>query len=106
MDKHSMSDLAFLTRVTVLGLVGLVGICSTVVTCVNRIEFVGQQAQIEQLRKDVLRTKTGQNEDVIGQVTQINRDLAECKRWRSIWWSRPFYSPRCEEVAFVEIPDK
>lgn len=70
----------------------------------NHVALPGQLAEIEQLRADSAVVDLAQAEDVIGQVTQWNQDIATKRAWNDIWWAGWMIPDEWSSVELIEVP--
>ena len=70
----------------------------------NHAAVAGHLADIEQLRHDAALVDPAQAEDVIGQVTETNRWLAETKVGNHQWWIGWAIPDEWDAVELIEVP--
>lgn len=70
--------------VVVLGVIGFIMLIGAIAA---RIDAVGDQAEIEQLRADIQTVGCIASEDVFGQATQWNQKIASKKSYNRRWWA-------------------
>lgn len=93
-------EVAFIGGVLLAFVLGSIGL----IRGIQELSVPGEIAKIEQLRKDMGRVASGENEDVIGQVTQWNQEIMSAKRYRMVWWGRICTPEEWESVNVIEIP--
>lgn len=69
----------------------------------NQADWVSQSAKIEQLRSDAKRVDAKMAEDVAGQVTAINQEIASAQRWRKTIIG-VFFPSGWDNVKFIDMP--
>lgn len=90
-----------------LGIVAfLLGVFLTIPALVNYSQFISEQAQIEQLRHDVRRVDVAESEDVIGQVTQANQNIADWQRWNRVPFAQLFIPNGWDHMKPIELPER
>jgi PhoPQ-activated pathogenicity-related protein len=73
---------------------------------IERLSFPGKVAEIEQLRADVQRVTAAESEDVIGQVTQWNQEIASYQRYNRTWYADLLTPDGWDSVAMIVIPER
>lgn len=71
----------------------------------EQVNLPGRLAKIEQLRIDASHTKIGNNEDVIGQVTQWNQTIRSKQAYNKKWWAAITIPNEWDDVKLIEIPE-
>lgn len=71
---------------------------------INHASLPGNLADIEQLRTDASDVDPAQAEDVIGQVVEKNRWLAETQALNQTWWFGWTIPDDYDQVPFIEVP--
>lgn len=93
--------ISFLEAFTASALVSVIA----VVSLSRHLQFRGDLAAIESLRRDVARTGCSVGEDVAGQVAEWNQRLATCRAWNRTWWTDWYYPDGCDAVQPIAMPD-
>lgn len=70
----------------------------------NHASLPGHLADIEQLRQDAAGVDPQQAEDVIGQVAERNRWLAQTQALNDTWWFGWTIPDEYDTVPFIEVP--
>jgi Flp pilus assembly protein CpaB len=70
----------------------------------NHTRYVSRSAEIGQLRRDVTRVNVAESEDVIGQVTQANQEIARWQRWNSVPLINLLVSDGWDRETLIELP--
>ena len=76
------------------------------VAVIQRLAFPGTLAAIEQLRGDALTVDSSEAEDVIGQVTEFNQNIAAQKAFNRTWWAGPLTPDGWDEVKPIPVPTR
>ena len=91
------------------GLAGVVLIVASVFCFVfagvNRYDFNPMVARVEAVRSAVDRLGCKASEDVVGQATVINAELASKKLWNKRWIADPFIPDGIDLVLPIYIPE-
>jgi len=90
--------LIFLACVFAIGGILVVGFI------VARLQFPGQLAQIEQLRRDSAKVQASASHEVMGQVAKCNQAIASAKRYRALWWSGWLVPKGWDDVQEISMP--
>jgi len=89
----------------ILGMVVFLAVTVTGAIRVARaLELPGAEARIEQLRSDIGRVSGAFGEDVLGQVTEVNQQIAANKQYRKFWWGRMVIPAGWDRIESIEIP--
>lgn len=101
-----MSGASVVTGVVATVLVGalLLGSCAGLGYVVGEGEAAGKLPEIEAVRADAAVVDPAQAEDVIGQVTEVNRDIASARALNATWWAGWFISDRWDDVEPIPVP--
>ena len=62
-----------------------------------------EMAEIGALRQDIKKLSKD-NEDVIGQATEINRKIARMQRLNNLWWADLIVPDEWEDVKPIAMP--
>ena len=84
----------------------LVLVFALVVASAMRLEYVSTVAEIEQLRADVQRVDIAESEDVIGQVTTMNRIIARWQRQNEIPIFCLLVPNGWRDIVTIELPER
>ena len=95
-----------LLSVTGLFIVIVFGLIFILVSIINHLAFYGHSARIEQLRKDMKNVSIQASEDVMGQVTKWNQDIANMKVYNKFWWADLFIPDAWNDVEFINIEER
>lgn len=98
MIRDNLFELVF---IGVIGFV-LIGVPSVLL----RFEYVSSEASIDQLRRDVRNVNVAESEDVIGQVTDANQQIARMRRWNNIPLAQIFIPNGWDSIALIELPTR
>lgn len=74
---------------------------------IPRMCFPGQQAEIEQLRKDVKAVVLAQQnvpKESIAKIIQWNTVISSHRRYNNIWWSDIFHHNGWNDIKLIKIP--
>lgn len=74
------------------------------VCAVNQVGLHGALAEIEQLREDIRSTRTGNNEDVVGQATQWNQAIKRAQAYNRLWYLDLAVADEWDSVEPIQIP--
>ena len=85
---------------------GIVLLCYIFAAGFNFFTFPGEQAQIEQLRRDVQQVDPSNAHDIYGLAAQANQVIASKKRYNHIWWSALLIPDGWDSVELIYIPQK
>jgi len=72
----------------------------------NQVNYVSASAEIEQLRRDVQRVGVAESEDVIGQVTEVNRAIASMRRWNRVPVVQIVVPNGWDRIGLIELPER
>lgn len=78
----------------------------SVIWAMERVTFSMTVAEIEQLRADVQRVDVIGSEDVIGQVVEINQDIAAKKRANELWYTDWLVPDGWDDIEFIKLPER
>ena len=95
-EIRDVAAIAVIVVLILLIVVGFVRLC-------NEASLPGEIAQIEQLRKDAGRIGMAAGEDVMGQVTQWNQDIASNQRYLRVWWGRIVTPRGWADVRTIDV---
>jgi hypothetical protein len=70
---------------------------------VNQLGYRARVADIEQLRADIALVNVNESEDVMGQITETNRLIAQMKQYNQMWWSDLAIPDGWDSVPFIKI---
>ena len=101
-----MDDLIEETLIVVGSVVFAVLCVGAVIGVGNAITFPGDRARIEQLRRDALRVGTSESEDVMGQVTAMNQEIAEYQAYNRIPFICLTIPNGWDKLAPIELPQR
>lgn len=99
-----MNEFKMLAKVTVCLVASLLLVIYSMGAIVNKLTVGGDIAKIEQLRSDAQKVHTGNNEDVVGQVTQWNQEIRNNQWYNSRWWAALLIPNEWDAVKPIEIP--
>ncbi len=87
----------------------LFGIClvlSVFVIIGAKLTVGSDIARVEQLRRDASKATTGNNEDILGQVTQWNQTIQSYHWYNKRWWADLYVPDEWDDVKVIEIPQQ
>ena len=105
MENDYEYDLSFVSMIGIIMLVIILAFIG-LIRGVQEVAVRGEIAKIEQLRSDVKRVSPGDNQYVMGQVTQWNQEIQSAKRYRTVWWGRLCTPEEWESVNVIDLGDK
>jgi hypothetical protein len=102
--KNETADALIAILATVIGLVGICVVLYLGAAIASRMTYPMDRAQFEQIRRDAADVDPSQAEDVIGQVVDANRRLANVKACNSTWYCDVTKPDAWNSVEQIPVP--
>ena len=100
------SDTREILCIVVVVVFVLILLCCLSISCGNKLRFLGAAAEIDQLRIDAAKVDLSESEDIMGQVTEMNREIKKNQAYNDRWWAAWAIPNGWDDLELIEIPER